>query len=79
MLSEFVLVFPSDLSVGMRGDRNPEEEGPDHHLFIPSQKFGGPEEMAGSLLYLASRAGSFTNGNVILFDGGRGAVIPASY
>lgn len=73
------LVFPSDLTVGMLANRNPEDEGPDDERFIPSQKFGGPEEMAGSLLYLASRAGSFTNGNVILFDGGRAAVIPASY
>lgn len=59
--------------------RNPEEEGPDNAAFIPCQKFGGEEEMAGAILYLASRAGSFTNGNVLLCDGGRAAVIPASY
>lgn len=63
----------------MRGTRNPEEEGPDHHLFIPAQKFGEDHDMAGSLLYLASRAGSFTNGNILLMDGGRSAVIPCSY
>lgn len=74
-----IVVFPSDLTVGMRGARNPEEEGPDHSLFIPSQKFGEPEDMAGSLLYLASRAGSFTNGCVLLMDGGRCSVIPGSY
>lgn len=73
------IVFPSDLTVHMRGSRNPEEEGPDNSVFIPAQKFGEEEEMAGTLLYLASQAGSFTNGNAILFDGGRGAVIPASY
>lgn len=26
--------------------------------FIPARRFGGEEEMAGSVLYLASRAGS---------------------
>lgn len=59
--------------------RNPEDEGPDNEIFIPSQKFGGEEEMAGAILYLASRAGSFTNGNVMLCDGGRASIIPASY
>lgn len=63
----------------MIGNRNPEEENPDNALFIPSQKFGGPTEMAGAILYLASRAGSFTNGNVLLCDGGRAAVIPSTY
>lgn len=72
-------LFPSEMTVDMLGGRKPEEEGPDHHLFIPAQKFGGEEEMAGAILYLASRAGSFTNGNVLLCDGGRAGVIPASY
>lgn len=72
-------LFPSEMTVGMLGGRAPDEEGPDNHLFIPSQKFGGEEEMAGAILYLAGRAGSFTNGNVLLCDGGRAAVIPASY
>lgn len=63
----------------MLSTRKPEEETPDDHLWIPAQKFGGEEEMAGAILYLASRAGSFTNGMVLLNDGGRSAIIPASY
>lgn len=59
--------------------RNPEEEGPESAAFIPCQKFGGETEMAGVILYLASQAGSFTNGNVLLCDGGRAGVIPATY
>lgn len=72
-------VFPSDMTAEKLSQRNPEEEGPEEAAFIPCQTFGGEEEMAGAILYLASRAGSFTNGNVLLCDGGRAAVIPASY
>lgn len=72
-------MFPSEMTVDLLGTRVPEDEGPENPRFIPSQKFGGEEEMAGAILYLASRAGSFTNGNVLLCDGGRAAVIPTSY
>ncbi|CAN8104778.1 unnamed protein product [Discula destructiva] len=72
-------LFPSEMTVDLLGNRNPENEDPTSSRFIPSQKFGGEEEMAGAILYLAGRAGSFTNGNVLLCDGGRAAVIPASY
>ena len=36
----------------------------------PLKRNGTPEDMAGTLLYLCSRAGAFTNGAVILLDGG---------
>lgn len=72
-------LFPSEMTTQMLSSRDPEDEGPDHPAFIPSQKFGGEEEMGGVILYLASRAGSFTNGNVVLCDGGRAAIIPTSY
>lgn len=67
------------MTVHLLGNRNPEEEGPDTAVFIPCQKFGGETEMAGAILYLASQAGSFTNGNVLLCDGGRMGVIPGTY
>lgn len=73
------IVFPSELTTGMLSGRKPEEETPDDHRWIPAQKFGGEEEMAGAILYLASRAGSFTNGMVLLNDGGRASIIPATY
>ena len=36
----------------------------------PMDRIGRPEEMAGVAIYLASRAGAYTNGTVIPVDGG---------
>jgi len=36
----------------------------------PLHRIGSPEEMAGVAIYLASRAGAYTNGAVIPVDGG---------
>ena len=36
----------------------------------PLTRIGKPEEMAGLAIYLASRAGAYTNGTVIAVDGG---------
>ena len=36
----------------------------------PLHRIGRPEEMAGVAIYLASRAGAYTNGVVIPVDGG---------
>lgn len=38
---------------------------------IPLGRMGDGQDMAGQILYLASRAGSYCNGNVVLVDGGR--------
>ncbi|KAI7772976.1 hypothetical protein LA080_012719 [Diaporthe eres] len=72
-------LFPSEMTTTLLNGRNPDQETQDNPIWIPTQKFGGPEEMAGAILYLASRAGSFTNGNAILNDGGRAAIIPSTY
>ncbi|KAM0719327.1 hypothetical protein Q7P37_005232 [Cladosporium fusiforme] len=37
---------------------------------VPAQRMGAEEEMAGTVLYLASRAGGYCNGNVQVVDGG---------
>jgi NAD(P)-dependent dehydrogenase (short-subunit alcohol dehydrogenase family) len=42
---------------------------------VPTRKWSGPEEMAGMVLYLCSRAGANTTGAVIMADGGQ-SVMP---
>ena len=46
---------------------------------IPLQRFGTEEEMAGTILYLTSKAGAYCSGSVMLVDGGRLAVHPATF
>ena len=37
---------------------------------IPLGRIGSPEDVAGTCLYLSSRAGAYTNGATITVDGG---------
>ena len=37
---------------------------------VPAQRMGVADELAGTVLYLASKAGGYTNGNISLIDGG---------
>jgi NAD(P)-dependent dehydrogenase (short-subunit alcohol dehydrogenase family) len=59
--------------------RNPETEAVDDPNFIPARRFGGEEEMGGTVVYLASRAGAFCNGLILLNDGGRAGVTLGTY
>ncbi|KAL8904452.1 MAG: hypothetical protein Q9207_003250 [Kuettlingeria erythrocarpa] len=46
---------------------------------LPAERVGSDEDMAGCILYLASRAGAYLNGNVIVTDGGRLSIMPSTY
>ena len=46
---------------------------------IPLERAGTPEDMAGCILYLTSRAGAYVTGTVMLTDGGRLSVMPSTY
>jgi NAD(P)-dependent dehydrogenase (short-subunit alcohol dehydrogenase family) len=37
---------------------------------VPQQRMGNVNEFAGTVLYLASQAGGYCNGNVMVIDGG---------
>ncbi|KAL2839449.1 short-chain dehydrogenase [Aspergillus pseudodeflectus] len=72
-------IYPSDLASVLIQTRTPETEAFDDQRFIPAKRFGGDEEMAGAILYLASRAGSYSNGSILISDGGRLSVMTGTY
>ena len=56
--------FASDMNPMAR--EHPEEMG----KYMPAQRVGTPEDIAGSVIYLVSRAGDFTVGTNLTVDGG---------
>lgn len=46
---------------------------------VPAQRIGAEEEMAGTILYLASRGGGYCNGSVCVVDGGVLSINPSTY
>ncbi|KAH8835973.1 hypothetical protein DL96DRAFT_1576248 [Flagelloscypha sp. PMI_526] len=46
---------------------------------VPLQRVGTEEDITGTILFLASRAGAYMNGAVLLNDGGRIGTVPSSY
>ncbi|KAJ0318577.1 hypothetical protein COL5a_010553 [Colletotrichum fioriniae] len=72
-------IAPGQIAAGLIGDRKPETESPDDTKFIPARRFGGDEEMTGAILYLTSRSGSYSNGSIMVIDGGRLSAMASSY
>lgn len=74
-------VFPSEISMDnmafMRGDTS--KEGSLPKSIIPLERAGTEEDMAGAAIFLASPAGGFITGSVLLTDGGRLGMAPSSY
>lgn len=67
-------LYPTDMS-------NPALEV-DHEALlntIPAGRTGEVQDIAGTILYLASRGGAYCNSMVILSDGGRLSTLPATY
>lgn len=50
---------------------------PDHQ--VPLLRAGNDEDMAGAIIYLASKAGAYCTGTVVVSDGGRLSIAPATY
>ncbi|THW31211.1 NAD(P)-binding protein [Aureobasidium pullulans] len=74
-------LFPSELATSLisHATMDPREEGAFDKSYIPAERTGDEEDMAGAILFLTSRAGAYLNGNVLLIDGGRLNIMPNSY
>lgn len=46
---------------------------------VPAERSGSEEDIAGAIMFLASRAGAYVNGDCLMTDGGRLATLPATY
>ena len=60
--------FPSDMSsfvLDRSGDRLLEH--------VPLRRFGGPDDLKGAAVYLASAASAYVTGHVLVVDGGQSA------
>lgn len=66
-------MFPSELAAGIIGD------SVFPRSVIPLERTGTEEDMAGVILFLTSRAGAYLTGTVLLVDGGRLSLMPATY
>jgi NAD(P)-dependent dehydrogenase (short-subunit alcohol dehydrogenase family) len=71
------IVYPSEMSSGVIEKIFPGGVFP--KSFVPAEKMGAIEDMAGTILYLTSRAGAYLNGNVLVTDGGKLSIIPSTY
>ncbi|KAI8950856.1 hypothetical protein F4801DRAFT_601682 [Xylaria longipes] len=55
------------------------EEGAFSRAYQPAERAGSESDMTGTIIYLASQAGAFMNGSILLVDGGKLATMPATY
>jgi NAD(P)-dependent dehydrogenase (short-subunit alcohol dehydrogenase family) len=67
------IVFPTDMTSAMT------TSGYDPAKLIPEKRAGEETDIAGVALFLASKAGSYLNGNVLVCDGGRLSIVPSTY
>lgn len=76
-------LFPSEMSApiveAMGGDASSEGLIPLDTNLVPLGRMGDSQDMAGTVLYLVSRAGAYLNGNVTVIDGGRLGTFPSTY
>ncbi|KAF2239502.1 NAD(P)-binding protein [Viridothelium virens] len=74
-------LFMSELAAPLvahaRGDAT--KTGAFDKSYIPAERIGSEEDMGGTVLYMASRAGAYLNGNIMVIDGGRLSTLPATY
>lgn len=72
-------VYPSEMTAGVV--KSLESLTPEEYALLvsPLGRHGCDEDAAGCILWLASKAGSWLSGNVVLTDGGKLSIIPGTY
>jgi NAD(P)-dependent dehydrogenase (short-subunit alcohol dehydrogenase family) len=63
-------IAPGYFSTDLNRDFLQSDAGEKLRLRIPQRRFGAPEQLDGPLLLLASEAGSYMTGTIIVVDGG---------
>ena len=65
------------------GIKGHEEDFADAHKMptdrSPAERTGSEQDFAGTILFMASRAGAYLNGETLVSDGGRMSQLPATY
>ncbi|KAE8453272.1 hypothetical protein EG329_011339 [Mollisiaceae sp. DMI_Dod_QoI] len=75
-------MFPSEMTAGQsafQGDKDPTKEGGLSKSVCPLERSGSEEDIAGTALFMMSRGGAYLSGNIIVPDGGRLGILPATY
>jgi NAD(P)-dependent dehydrogenase (short-subunit alcohol dehydrogenase family) len=72
-------IFPSELAMGIIGALDPGKTGEMDKNIVPAGRAGREEDIAGAVLWMASRAGSYLNGSVVVVDGGRLGMLTSTY
>jgi len=70
-------VFPSEMTAG-ESDESNKSELPGFGGSLPAKRAGDEKDMAGCILFLASRAAMFCNGQILWPDGGNLLTIPST-
>ncbi|KAI0178652.1 NAD(P)-binding protein [Hypoxylon sp. FL1284] len=66
-------LYPSEMSASII------EKGSIGKDIVPLERAGDEQDMAGAILYLASRAGAYCNGTIVITDGGRLTTVPSTF
>lgn len=67
-------LYPSEMSAPILS-----RSGPIVKSQVPLERVGDEQDMGGAILYLASRAGAYCNGTVVVTDGGRLTTLPSTF
>ncbi|KDN65921.1 putative short chain dehydrogenase [Colletotrichum sublineola] len=70
-------LFPSEMSAPIA--KLYSNDGSVPKEMVPLQRMGDTQDLAGAMLYLASRAGAYCNGTTITVDGGRLGNFPTTW